>query len=91
MDFQTYLSTGDHGLLLYAAEAVFRGERPYHDFHFFYGPLMPYYYGFFLKALGVNILSVVFAQTLLNFLAGITIYLIISTSFSPLLAFVSAI
>ena len=40
-DYQPWLSQGDHGLNLYAAEASMRGERPYHDYHWFYGPLMP--------------------------------------------------
>jgi len=39
--FQDFLSQGDHGRDLYAAQAVYRGELPYRDFWWVYGPLMP--------------------------------------------------
>ena len=60
--FQGPLSQGDHGRDLYAAQAVFRGELPYKDFWWVYGPLMPYYYGLFYKIFGIQISSIILGK-----------------------------
>src|SRR5271154_7486888 len=74
-NFQDYLSQGDHGRDLYAAQAVYRGELPYRNFWWVYGPLMPYYYGLFFKVFGVQISSVLLGKLLLRILGGILICL----------------
>src|ERR1035438_646575 len=74
-NFQDYLSQGDHGRDLYAAEAVYRGELPYRDFWWVYGPLMPYYYGLFYKIFGVHITSVLLGRALLGIACSVLMYL----------------
>ena len=90
-DYQPWLSTGDHGLNLYAAEAALRGELPYHDYHWFYGPLMPYYYALFFKIFGAKITSAIIGQIALNILSGCFIFAGLSLFTSPLIAFGAAI
>ncbi len=74
-NFQDFLSQGDHGRDLYAAQAVYRNELPYKDFWWVYGPLMPYYYGLFFKIFGVQISSILLGKLILRILGGILIYL----------------
>ena len=74
-NYQDYLAQGDHGRDLYAAQAVYRGELPYKDFWWVYGPLMPYYYGLFFKVFGVQISSMILGELLLRVLGGILICL----------------
>jgi len=75
INFQNYLSQGDHGRDLYAAQAVYRGELPYRDFWWVYGPLMPYYYGLFFKIFGVHISSMILGKLILRIIGGILICL----------------
>ena len=42
-NYQDFLAQGDHGRDLYAAQAVLKGDLPYKDFWWVYGPRMPYY------------------------------------------------
>jgi hypothetical protein len=74
-NFQNFLSQGDHGRDLYAADAVFRGERPYRDFWWVYGPFMPYYYGLFFKVLGTKITSMITGKLILRISGGLLICL----------------
>lgn len=74
-NFQNFLAQGDHGRDLYAAEAVLRGELPYKNFWWVYGPLMPYYYGAFFKFFGVAITSILLGKIILNILAGVFFFL----------------
>lgn len=91
MNYQPWLAEGDHGLVLYASEMVLNGHRPYHDFHFFYGPLMPYYFGAFLLLFGVKISSVLMAQSVLNVCTGLCIYGFLSRFTFPALSCLAAI
>ncbi|MDE2223357.1 MAG: hypothetical protein KGK03_09865 [Candidatus Omnitrophica bacterium] len=75
VNFQDFLSQGDHGRDLYAAQAVYRGELPYKDFWWVYGPLTPYYYGLFFKLFGTKISSMILGKLLLRILAGLFITL----------------
>src|ERR1700691_2727007 len=68
---QSYLAQGDHGRDLYAAQAVYRGELPYKNFWWVYGPLMPYYYGLFFKIFGTHISSMLLGKLILRLLGGI--------------------
>ena len=91
IDYQHTLSTGDHGLVLYAAEATLRGEVPFHDYHYFYGPLMPYYYGLMLKIFGNTISGVLVGELLLRLLCGILIYSALSLFIHPFLSFAGSL
>jgi len=73
--FQNHLSQGDHGRDLYAAQAVYRGELPYKDFWWVYGPLMPYYYGLFFKIFGTQIGSILLGKLILRVAGGILVCL----------------
>lgn len=86
LDMQLWLANGDHGLNLYGAEAVLRGEKPYRDFTWLYGPAMLYYYGFFMKVLGADIAGVLFGKFLLDLLCGLVIYLSLTKFIPPLTA-----
>ena len=74
-NFQNYLSQGDHGRDLYAAQAVNQGELPYKDFWWDYGPLMPYYYGLSFKIFGNQIGSMILGKLFLRIIGGILICL----------------
>ena len=87
IDYQNYLSQGDHGRDLYAFAQTYEGETPYQDYWWVYGPAMPYYYGLFFKFLGATIPSILIGKLLLIILAGIFIYLSIVLFAEPLLAF----
>jgi hypothetical protein len=47
----------DEGWYLYAARAVWRGERPYRDFALFQAPLLPYLYGLLQWLTGGSIVA----------------------------------
>ena len=84
------LSQGDHGRDLYAAQAVYRGELPYRDFWWVYGPLMPYYYGLFFKIFGNQITSILIGKLILKISGGILICLGLMEITSELTAFIGA-
>ena len=85
-NYQDYLSQGDHGRDLYAAQAVYRGELPYKDFWWVYGPLTPYYYGMFFKLFGVKISSMIIGKSILRIFGGMLVALAMMQVGSPLAA-----
>src|SRR5471030_1534765 len=89
-NFQDFLAQGDHGRDLYAAQAVYRGELPYKDFWWVYGPLMPYYYGLFFKIFGTQISSMILGKLILKILGGILICLAMMEVSSEIAAFLCA-
>lgn len=91
LNYVELLSTGDHGRDLYAADAVLRGEVPYRDFWWVYGPIMPYYYGFFNLILGTKITSVLFGKAVLEILLGVFFYLGATSILRPALGFIAAV
>lgn len=91
IDYQPFLSQGDHGRDLYAFEATLRGEAPYRDYWWVYGPLMPYYYSLFFKFLGTQIPSILLGKALLNLLSGVLVFLILTAVISPIFAFAGAL
>ncbi|MBF0122197.1 MAG: hypothetical protein HQL21_02165 [Candidatus Omnitrophica bacterium] len=91
ISFQNMLSQGDHGRDLYAAERILRGDAPYKDYWWCYGPLMPYYYALFMKFLGVNIQSVLIGKTLLSLVSGIFIFLTLRILWGSLAGFSGAL
>lgn len=91
LHYQLYLASGDHGRDLYSFTAAFRGEIPYRDYWWVYGPIMPYYYGFFMKILGVNVTSVLAGKMVMTIVAGIFLALALSFFVPSLLAFAAAL
>mgnify|MGYP003392864804 CR=1 FL=1 len=90
-NFQDLLAQGDHGRELYAAQAVLRGEIPYKDFFWFYGPLMPYYYAVFFKLFGTQITSILLGKMVLNIACGTLCFLAVCEIFSPAAAFAASL
>jgi len=72
---ELFLSQGDHGRDLYAFKKTAEGALPYKDYFWNYGPLMPFYYAFFIKVFNPGIQSVLLGQNVLNFISGILVYL----------------
>lgn len=85
-NFQTSLTLDDHGNSLYAFQKTLEGSRPYRDYWWPYGPLMPYYFSFFLGLLGQSIHSVLIGYRVLYFLCGAVFYFILKRFFAPHLA-----
>ncbi len=90
-NFQPFLAQGDHGRDLYAAQAILRGEVPYTDFWWVYGPLMPTYYALWFKLCGVKISSVLLGKIALNVAAGTFFGLGLAQFFPIGAAFVAAL
>jgi hypothetical protein len=55
LNYQFYLSQGDHGRDLYSFKKTFEGGIPYKDYDSQNGPLMPYYYSLFFRFFGVSV------------------------------------
>ena len=91
LTFQVMFAQGDHGRDLYAFAMTAKGALPYRDYLWVYGPLMPYYYAFFLKYVGSSILSVLLGETLLKFACGLTFYFIIRQLTAPWWSYLCAI
>ncbi len=91
IDLQGYLSTGDHGRDLYAFERTLHGDMPYRDYWWVYGPLMPFYYAFFMKCFGVNILSVLAGKALLKLAAGLFLFFGLARMAHPLAALLGTV
>lgn len=83
LDYQAFLSTGDHGRELYGFKCVMDGGVPYRDFSWFQGPLTPYYYALFFKLFGPTIQSAVLGQTLLVLLTGLVIFFLAASFLTP--------
>lgn len=90
-NFQPLIAQGDHGRDLYAFEQTLHGARPYQDYWWVYGPLMPYYYAASYKLLDVSIQSVLIAEIFLKICSGLIFYGILSLFFSAGFAFLGAL
>lgn len=91
IDYIPYISQGDHGRDLYAFNRAYQGDMPYQDYWWVYGPLMPYYYGSFFKALGITIPSLMIGKLLLILISGVFIYLSLSLYARPLISFIATV
>ena len=91
IDFQPYLSQGDHGRDLYAFEQTLHGARPYRDYWWVYGPVMPIYYSWFFLWLGKSIPGILTGKMFLDLVSGIFVYLSLGCFFSPFSAFTAAV
>jgi hypothetical protein len=90
INFYDQLSQGDHGRDLYAAQAALRGELPYQDYWWVYGPLMPYYFALFYKLTGGTIVSFLIGKLVLKVLCALFFYLGAATLIAPSIAFLGA-
>jgi len=91
LNFQPYISTGDHGRDLYSFQKTMEGALPYRDYSWLYGPLMPYYYSIFFFIGGISVQSVLFGQALLILLAGLFVFLTCSIFLPPVASFICAL
>lgn len=83
LQYQDFLSQGDHGRDLYVFERVLHGDLPYIDFWWVYGPLMPYYYGTFYLLFGISLSSILIGKMVLILGATLLIFLSLAL-FAPL-------
>lgn len=91
LDYQALMAAGDHGRDLYAARVALEGRVPYRDYWWVYGPLMPYYYAFFFKFLGIHVPALLTAKALLALLSALLMYgALVAATVSPALACIGA-
>jgi hypothetical protein len=90
-DFEPWLDPGDHGRDVYAFERSMHGETPYRDYFWQYGPLMPFVYGGFDRALGCRISSIAIGRQCFTLLAAVFLCLAVSELFAPMTAFLVAV
>lgn len=92
LDYQSVMATGDHGRDLYAAQVSLKGHLPYRDYWWVYGPLMPYYYGLFLKFLGGHVPALLTGKALLNLVSALLVYgTLLAATVTPALACIGAL
>ncbi len=91
LNYIELLSTGDHGRDLYASAAVIRGEMPYKDFWWVYGPVMPYYYGLCNLLFGTKISAVFLGKLFIEITLGVFFYLGMARFMPAYLACIGAI
>ncbi len=91
IDFQPWLSQGDHGRDFYCFQAAAQGAVPYQDYWWVYGPLMPYYFAAFLKFLGSTMPAILTAKAVLDLGAALFIYLSIATLLYPFAGFIASL
>lgn len=89
-NFVQWFDPGDHGRDLYGFERTLHGEIPYRDYHWVYGPLMPFVYAAFCGIWGCHISSVVLGKLFFNVLAAVFLYLAVSELLVPFAAFLAA-
>ncbi len=91
LDYHAFLSPGDHGRDLYCFRVTMQGAMPYQDYWWVYGPLMPFYYAFVLKLLGINVVSVLVGKFFLLLCSGLFIYLTMTLFGPPIIGLLTAL
>lgn len=92
LDYQSIIAPGDHGRDLYAARVALEGRAPYRDYWWVYGPLMPYYYAFFFKFLGIHIPALLTGKALLSLVSALLVYgTLITLAVPSVLSFIGAL
>jgi len=91
LNYDDIIAQGDHGRDFYCFRAASRGEIPYRDFWWVYGPLMPYYYAVFLKIFGISIKSILWGHFALYVLCGLIIFLMLSPFIPLTFAYIAAL
>lgn len=85
------LNEGDFGRDLYSFYLVSKGQLPYIDFNWVYGPLIPLLYGTFFKVFGVSILNAVNLWYVIFITCIYLIFFIVKELTNSFLAFIAAI
>ncbi len=91
LNYYPQLSQGDHGRDLYSAQAALRGELPYKDYWWVYGPIMPYYFAVFYKIAGSSIVGFLLGDLVLKTAAAAFFYLACAQFIPAFVAFIGAI
>lgn len=90
-DTQPYLSSDDMGKDLYPFEMALRGQWPCRDYYWQYGPVMLFYYSFWLAVGGIHLLSIRTAYAMLYFFSSILSYRSLRLFVSPPIAFLASL
>lgn len=78
-----FLNTGDHGRDLMSYLLSSQGYLPYIDYHWIYGPLMPFYYALLFKILGSSILTAITGWYVIFSLTLFVYFSILKKLFNP--------
>ena len=89
-NYHGMIAPGDSGRDFYAFEQTLKGEVPYQDYWWVYGPLMPYYYAMVMSLLGVTMGSVLVGKILLQLVAGLLLYLGLRFVIHPAFAYLAS-
>lgn len=88
--YQPFILQGDHGRDLYIFQQTAKGSVPYVDYNTSNGPLMPYYYAFFLRWFGNSIQNVLIGYAILIFAAGFLLYRLARKGMTSIMALLCA-
>jgi hypothetical protein len=91
LNYIPFIAAGDHGRDFYAYEATMNGARPYIDYWWVYGPLMPYVYALFFKMIGVSMLSLTYAKGIILLVSGLLIFSSLTLATGPVIAFLTSL
>ena len=91
LDAQPKLIPGDMGRDLYAYHGTLEGKWPCRDYWWQYGPMMLFYYGFWMKVLGTSILSVRVGLGVIYLMSSVIAFRILRLVASPGAAFLGAL
>ena len=91
LDSQSFLSPDDHGKDLYAFQEFLKGQWPCRDYWWQYGPLMLFYYSFWLKVFGIHLISIRLGVAFLYLASAFLTYRSLRLFISPALAFLASL
>lgn len=91
IDAQPYLSPDDMGKDLYPFEMTLRGQWPCRDYYWQYGPLMLFYYSFWLLIGGIHLISIRLGYAVLYLLSSILCFRTLRLLVSPPIAFLASL
>jgi len=91
LDSQPYLSFDDHGKDLYAFEMFLEGQWPCRDYWWQYGPLMLFYYAFWLLVGGIHFISIRLGVALLYIVSAFVAFRALRLITSAPIAFLGAL
>ena len=81
-----FLNDGDHGRDLISFLMTSKGQMPFIDYKWIYGPLMPFYYAVLFKIFSPDVLVASVGWYMLFATAIILFYILASDLFSPLIS-----
>lgn len=82
-------SEGDFGRDLYDFYLVSKGQLPYVDFNWIYGPLVPLLYGLMFKIFGVSVLNAVSLWFLIYFIAIVLMFYLVKSFSNAFIGFLA--